>query len=107
MTVYAQLERATDDIRAPARGHDFFASCHERRTHDAGVLKAAAAAVALLEVADERTVLEREREHRLKWKLERPREIFAQMTVYLMLAIGENFSRVKNVFRIEHPFDFA
>src|SRR5437762_13111758 len=104
MTVYAQLERATDDIRAPARGHDFFASCHVRRTHDAAALKAAAAAVALLEVADERTVLERDREHWLKWNRERTRAIFAQMTVVLMPAVGENFPSVIYVFLIVRPF---
>ena len=54
---------------------------HERWTHDAALFQAAAAAVALLEVADERAVLERKREHRLEWKLDRAREIFAQMIV--------------------------
>ena len=107
MTVYAQLERATDDIRAPARGHDFFASCHERRTHNAGLFEAAAAAVALLEVADEGAVLERECEHRLKWKLERAREVFAQMVVDLVATVAEKFPRIKNVLRIECALNLA
>ena len=53
MSVHAHLQRGTDDVRTPARGHDFFASGHERRAHDAGLFKAATAAVALLEIANE------------------------------------------------------
>src|SRR5262249_60996280 len=100
------LERGRDDVRSAAGGHDFFAVGHKLRTHDAGVLKKAAAAVALLKVADERSVLEREREDRLKWKLERPREIFAQMTIDPVPLIGENLSWIKNVLRIKCALDF-
>src|SRR5437762_7394387 len=85
----------------------------ERRAHDAALFKAAAAAVALLEVASERPVFERKREHWLKWKLERTREILAQMIVDFV-ADGpavrpylEDFSRIENIPGIERAFDFA
>jgi hypothetical protein len=45
--------------------------------HDAALFQAAAAAVALLEVACERPVFERKREHWLKWKLERTSKILS------------------------------
>jgi hypothetical protein len=84
---------------------------------------AAAAAVALLEIADERPVFERERQTRREWQLERFREILAQVIVdsgrvgalrrppkvfgaarrpYL-----ENLSGIEKIFRIERAFDFA
>src|SRR5438094_2578532 len=107
VSVHAQFECCPDDVGAPPGGHDFFACCDERRAHNRGVLTATGAAVALLEIADERVVLEREGEHRLEWKLERPCEIFAQVIVDLMPPVGEDFSRIKNVFRIERSFDLA
>src|SRR5215471_14904948 len=92
----------------------------KRWTHDAALFQAAATAVALLEIADERPVLERKREHRLKWKLERPREICSEVRVdpgrdaALRRPIGaarrpclKDFSWVKNIFRIERAFDFT
>ena len=107
MSVYAQLERGADDVGTAARGHHLIVCRHERRAHDARLFEAAAAAVALLQVADERAVLEHERELGLKWKLEWAREVFAQMIVDLVWAILKNFSRIKNVFRVEHALDFA
>src|SRR5437762_901369 len=107
MTVHAQLERRADDVSASARGHDFFASGHERWAHDAGLFKAAAAPIALLEISDERAIFKRKPQHGLKWELERACEIFAQMIVDLVPAIAEDFSRIENVFRIERIFDFA
>src|SRR4029077_9145598 len=50
----AQRERGANDIGASARGHDFFARRDERWAHDRPILAAAAAAVALLEIANER-----------------------------------------------------
>src|SRR5439155_12712084 len=64
VSVYSELKRGANDVGAAARGHDFFAGGHECRAHNAGLFEAAAAAVALLEIADERAVLERERERR-------------------------------------------
>src|SRR6266446_9088859 len=107
MAVYTQLERGPDDIGAAARGHHFLASGHECWAHDVGVFQTAAAAVALFEVADKRTIFERKCEHRLVRELERSREIFAQMVIDFVTAIVEYFPGIKNVFRIEHPFDFA
>src|SRR6185312_12473525 len=81
--------------------------------HDAALFKAAAAAVALLEVACERLVFERKREHWLKWKLERTSKIFSQMIVDFVATsvrlapICKNFSRVENILGIERAFDFA
>src|SRR5213080_4478379 len=93
VSVHAQFECCPDDVGAPPGGHDFFACCDERRAHNRGVLTATGAAVALLEIADERAVLEREGEHRLKWKLEWACEIFAQMIVDFMPPITEDFTR--------------
>src|SRR4030095_16779471 len=81
VSVYSQFERGPNDVGAAARGHHFVMCRDERRAHDAVLLKTAAAAIALLEVACERPVFEREREHRLKWKLERTSKILAQMIV--------------------------
>src|SRR5213076_2741698 len=75
--------------------------------------KAAPAAVALFQIADERTVFEREGEHRLEWDLQRSRKVFAQMIVDSVTdgpavhPYGENFSRIENVFRIEHSLDLT
>src|SRR5207237_4972820 len=123
VSVHAEFERGPDDVGASARGHDFFARCDECRAHDRRVLAATGATIALLEIADERAVLKRKGEDRLKWKLEWAREVFAQMIVnpgrdaalprkrsgagaarqpYL-----ENFPRIENVFRIESIFDCA
>ena len=85
----------------------------ECRAHDAVVFKAAAAAVALLEVACERSVFERKREHGLKWKFEGTSKILAQMTVDFVSMpvrlgpIRENFSGIENILRIERVFDFT
>src|SRR3989442_15938483 len=64
-----------------------------------------AATVALLEIADERAVLEREREARLERQLDRLCEIVTQMIVDLV-GEAENFSGIENIFRIEGAFDF-
>ena len=103
----AQFQRGANNVRATARGHHFFASGDERRAHNTGVFTAAAATVALFEVADERAILECERQYRLERKLERARKVFAQMAVYLVAAIGKNLSRIENIFRIEHALDLA
>src|SRR5947208_15820229 len=107
MSVHAQLQRGTNNVGAPARRHHLFTGGHESRTHDTSLFKAAAAAVALLEIPYERIILERESEHRLEWKFERAREIFAQMIVDLMTTVAENFSRIENVLRIECTLDLA
>ena len=113
VSVDAQFQRRADDVGAAARGHDFFAGGHERRAHDAGLFKAAAAAVALFQIADERMILEREGEHGVEWELQRSCEVFAQMIVDSVLMpvrlgpIGENLSRIENIFRIERSLDLA
>ena len=81
VSISSQFERGPNDVGAAARGHHFIMCRDERGAHDAALFKAAAAAVALLEVAEERPVFERKREHWLKWKLERTSKILSQMIV--------------------------
>jgi len=77
----AQRERRANDIGTSARGHNFIARGDECWAHDRRIFAAAAAAVALLEIADERPILERKCKSWLKWKLERFGEILAQVIV--------------------------
>ena len=84
MSVCPQFERGANDVGAAARGHDLIVCRNERWAHHAGLFKAAAAAVALLEIADKRSVLERKCEHGLERKFNWAREIFAQMLVDLV-----------------------
>src|SRR5438874_13004748 len=107
VTVYTHLERGADDVGAAARGHDLFSGGHESRTHDAAVFQAAAATVALFKVADERPVLERERQHRLEWKFKWASNIFAQMIVDPVAVILDNFSRIENAFRIKAEYELT
>ena len=107
MSVHSQLQRCANDVRAAAGGHDFFAGRKKRWTHCRRIFTAAAAAVALLKVANERAIFKCKREYRLEWKFERTREVFAQVIINLVLAIGENLSRIENVFGIERMFDSA
>src|SRR4030095_17040956 len=79
VSVYSQFERGPNDVGAAARGHHFIMCRDERGAHDAGLFKAAATAVALLEVACERPVFERKRENRLQWKLRGGGQTLAQM----------------------------
>src|SRR5262245_48774608 len=93
---------------------------HKRRAHNACLFKAAATAVALLQIANERTVFKRKGENGLEWKLRQPPEVFAEVIVDSGRASAlrrldittrcfhlENFSRIKNIFRIEHSFDLT
>ena len=81
VSVLSQFERGPNDVGAAACGHHFIMCGDECWAHDAALFKAAAAAIALLEVAEERPVFERKREHWLKWKLERTSKILSQMIV--------------------------
>src|SRR3989442_1316630 len=107
MPIYPQLQRRADNIRPPASRHHFLAGREKCRTHRGRVLAAAATAVALLEIADEGTVFELERQPRCKRKLKRTLEIVPQMIVDFMSTVAENFSGVKDVFRIKRILDFA
>ena len=107
VTVHAHFERGPDNVGAATRGHDFFASREKRRTHRRRIFAAAATTIALLQVPDERSVLKREGQYRLKWKLEMTREVFTQMIIDFVPAVGENFPWIKNVLRIERIFDCA
>src|SRR6266513_1848633 len=80
-----QFQRSADYVGAATRRHDFFMGGHERWAHDAGFFETTAATVALFQVADERMVFECEAEHGFEGKLERSREVFAQMIVYSVL----------------------
>src|SRR5260370_42646623 len=83
--ISSHFERCPNDVGAAACGHHFIMDRDECGAHDVALLKAAAAAVALLEVACERPVFERKREHWLKWKLERTSKILSQMIVDFVL----------------------
>ena len=106
VSVSTQLERAPDNIRATARRHNFVTSRDECRTHDRRIFAATATPVALLEIANEGAVLEREGEPRLEWQLDRFNEVVAEVIVDL---VGEskNFSGIENVFRIKRALDLA
>src|SRR5205823_8860061 len=106
VAVAAQLERPPNNVRTTARRHDFVAGGDERRTHDRRIFAATAAAVALLEIADERMVFESESESWLERQVNRSREIVAEVVVDL---VGEskNFSGIENVLRIQCALDFA
>src|SRR5207244_12696682 len=105
VSVSSQFERCPNDVGAAASGHHFIMRRDERGTHDAALFKAAAAAVALLEVACERPAFERKREHWLKWKFERTSKILPQMIVdFVVMPVREHFSRVENILRIERAF---
>src|SRR5438309_2325546 len=106
MSSPAQLERAPDDVGASARRHDFVAGGDKRRAHDRRVFATTATTVALLEIADEGAVLERERESRLERQLDGFGEIVAEVIVDLV-GEPENFSGIENVFRVERALDFA
>ena len=107
VAVHAQFQRRANDVGASARRHDFIAGGDECRAHHRRVFAAAAAAVALLEIADERAVFERKREPRLERQFDRRGEIIAQVIVDLvptpvrLAPVAENFSGIENVFRIE------
>src|SRR5262249_48840203 len=107
VSICSQFESGPNNVGAAACGHHFFMCGDERGAHDAALFKAAAAAGALLEVAEEPSIFERKRKHRLKWKLKRTIKILAQMTVDFVSTIRENFSRIENILGIEGTFDFA
>src|SRR5439155_4080879 len=112
VSVSSQFKRCPNDVGTAARGHHFIMCGDERGAHDVAQFKAAAAAVALLEVACERPVFERKREHWLKWKLERTSKILSQMIVDT-IADGpavrpylETFTRAENIPWIERASAF-
>ena len=77
MTIAAKFERTPDNVGSTTRRHDFVVRRHECRAHNAGLFETTATAVALLEIADERSVFERECQSRRKRKLERFGEVVA------------------------------
>ena len=66
IVVKTQFESRPDRIGPAASRHVFLARGEKRRAHRRRVFPATAAAVALFQVADERFVFERERQHRLE-----------------------------------------
>ena len=69
------------------------------------VLEAAAAAVALLQVGGEGTVLGREREHRFKRQFQRIARAHAQVAVNFIAAVGNDFARIEQIMRVEGLLD--
>src|ERR1700736_370708 len=106
MSIAAQFERAPDNVGATACRHDLVAGRNERRAHDWRVLATTPAAVALLEIADERSVLEGEGQTWLERQLDWFREIIAEVIVDLV-GEPENFSGIENIFWIERALDLA
>jgi hypothetical protein len=102
-----QLQRGPDGVGPPAGRHVFLPGSEEGGTHRGRVFPATAAAIALLEIAEERFVLEGEREDRLERK---PQALFgfdAQVIVDLEAPVAENFSRIEQVLRIKDFLDLA
>src|SRR5262249_464330 len=94
------------NIRPAARGHHFLTGCDESRTHDGRIFAAPAAAVALLEVADERMVFERECEPRFERQFDGSGEVISQVIVDLVTE-AKNLSGIENIFWIERALDLA
>src|SRR5437868_9542039 len=99
--VKTELERGPDRIRPAAGGHVFLARREECRAHRRRVFSAAAAPVALLQVADERFILEGKRERRLEWQPQARFGFYPQVIIDLESAVTENFPGIEKVFRIE------
>src|ERR1700737_3029272 len=106
MSIAAQFERAPDNVGATACRHDLVAGRNERRAHDWRVFATTPAAVALLEIADERSVLEGEGQTWLERQLDWFREIIAEVIVDLV-GEPENFSGIENIFWIERALVLA
>src|ERR1700731_561695 len=106
MSMLAQFERAPDNIRATACRHDLLPGGNERRAHDRPVFAATATTVALLEIGNERAVLEGERQSCLERQLDRFGEIVAEVIVDLV-SEPENFPGIENVFWVERALDLA
>src|SRR6267378_8484880 len=101
------LQHFPDHICSTAGGHDFLAGREKGRAHGRRILATPTAAVALLKIADEGAVFEREGESWRERQLNGPFEIFAQMRVNSKTSISENFSWIHPPTRIEHVFDLA
>ncbi len=97
----AQLERGANRVGPPARAHDFLAGGDEGRAHRGRFLAAAAAAVALLQVARERAVLRGKGQHRREGQLEFAARSLAQLGVNLEAPVGNDLARVEQVVRVE------
>src|SRR5438046_10182207 len=105
--ILAPLQNFPYHVGPTAGGHNFFAGREESGTHRGHFLAAAAAAVALLQIADEGPIFERESEPGRELQFDRSRKIFTQTRVYLTLASAENFSRIHPAEGIDNAFDFA
>ena len=105
VVVKTQFQRGPNRIGPSAGGHVFLAGREEGRAHGRRILPATAAAVALLQVAEERFILEGEGERRLERKTQPRLRFDAQVIVDLEPAVAENFAGVKQVFRIEQLLD--
>ena len=107
MAVLPPLQNFSDHIRAATRRHDFFAGRQKGRAHRRRIFPTSTAAVALFEIADERTVFERKSQPRREWQFDWSREIFSQTRVDSKGVVPENFARIHPVARIENAFDLA
>ncbi len=101
----AQLQRRADRVGPAARGHDFLARGDKRRAHGRRLLETAAAAVALLEIAHERTVLGRERQPRLERQFQRRARAQPQICVNPVTVVGNDFPGIEQLVRVEGFLD--
>ena len=99
----ARFQRGANDIRPPARGHDFLAGRNVSRAHRRRLFQAHAAAVALLEVPQKRFVPGAERQHRLK--RQRRFRARAQIGIHLESPVADDFSGIEQMMRVERVLD--
>ncbi len=99
------FQRRADRVRPAASGHDFFTSRQIRRAHCRRLLEAAAAAVALFEVAGERAVLGRKGELRLERQFQIVIRSPTQMPVYFVMAIRNDLAGIEHVVRVKGVLD--
>ena len=99
------FQNSPDGVGATARGHDLATGGDVSGAHHGGGFEAAAAAVALFEVADKRMVAGRKGQNRGKRQDHFLAGALAQVGVYPVAAIRCYFSRIQQPLRVEESFD--
>ena len=99
------LQSGPDRVRAATGGHDLLTCREESRAHRRRILAAAAAPVALLQVADKRFVAGREGEDRLERQFETIAAAHPQVGVDPVASIRDDLAGIEQVVRIERRLD--
>src|ERR1035441_2080595 len=102
-----QLKRGANRVGPPAGAHYFLPGGYVGRAHRRRFFAAAAAPVALLQIACERAVLRSKGQHRREGQLEFTTRSLAQIGVNLESPIGNDLARIEEVMRIKRSLDFA